>query len=71
MRTLRIQPVGRSAVVGLLAIAMIIASSASNDARVRKTGLAKTPPAKTLAAQQEKPVKLRYYGGPKSPMYPE
>jgi hypothetical protein len=52
-------------VVGLLAIAMI-ACCVTNDAGERKTA-----PAKTAATQQEKPVKLRYHGGPKSPMYPE
>jgi hypothetical protein len=26
---------------------------------------------KASAAPQEKPIKLRYYGGPKSPMYPQ
>jgi hypothetical protein len=66
MRTWSIQSVGRPAVVGLLAIAMIIASCVTNDAVARKT-----TPAKAVATQQEKPVKLRYYGGPKSPMYPE
>jgi hypothetical protein len=40
---------------------MIIAGCVTNDAGARKTAL----------TQQEKPVKLRYYGGPKYPMYPE
>jgi hypothetical protein len=66
MKTWRIKPTGRTAAVGLLATAMIIASCATNDAGARKAA-----PAKTAATQQEKPVKLRYYGGPKSPMYPE
>jgi hypothetical protein len=66
MRTLRFKQAGRPAVVGLLAIAMVVASCVTNDAGARKTALAKS-----VAAQQEKPVKLRYYGGPKSPMYPE
>jgi hypothetical protein len=66
MRTWRIQPVGRPAVVGVLAIAIVIAGCVTNDAGARKAALAKA-----AAAQQEKPVKLRYYGGPKSPMYPE
>jgi hypothetical protein len=65
MRTLRFKRAGRPALVGLLAIA-IVASCVTNDAGARKTALAKS-----VAAQQEKRVKLRYYGGPKSPMYPE
>jgi hypothetical protein len=28
-------------------------------------------PMATSTIQQQKPIKLRYYGGPKSPMYPE
>jgi len=62
---------GRPTVVGLLAIAMIIASCASNDAGTRKAAVTKTVATDTTAARQQKPVKLRYYGGPKSPMYPE
>jgi hypothetical protein len=45
--------------------ALIAASCTSSEAGAHKAGLAKA------AAQQEKPIKLRYYGGPKSPMYPE
>jgi hypothetical protein len=62
---------GRPAMVGLFAIAMIIASCVSNDARTRKAAVTKTAATDATAAQQQKPVKLRYYGGPKSPMYPE
>jgi hypothetical protein len=55
---------------------MIISSCASNDARMRKSAAMKTAATSTAVAdttvmQQEKTVKLRYYGGPKSPMYPE
>jgi hypothetical protein len=62
---------GRPTMIGLLAITMVIASCASNDAGTRKAAVAKTVATDTAAAQQQKPVKLRYYGGPKSPMYPE
>jgi hypothetical protein len=61
-------PSSWSAMVGLLAMALILVSFPSNDA-----GAHKTTRAKAVATQQqkpEKPVKLRYYGGPKSPMYP-
>jgi hypothetical protein len=67
---------GRPTIVGLLAIGMIISSCASNDARMRKSAAMKTAATSTAVTdttvmQQEKTVKLRYYGGPKSPMYPE
>jgi hypothetical protein len=48
------------------AIAVIAAGCSNSDAGARKAALMKAK-----AAPQEKPVKLRYYGGPKSPMYPE
>jgi hypothetical protein len=49
------------AVVGLLAaVALVLAGCASGEAEKRR-GEVQPPP---------KPVKLRYYGGPKSPMYP-
>jgi hypothetical protein len=52
------------------AFAMIAAGSINSDARARKAAATKanTPPVQ--AQQPEKPVKMRYYGGPKSPMYP-
>jgi hypothetical protein len=46
--------------------ALVAASCTSSKAGAHKAGLAKAG-----TAQQEKPIKLRYYGGPKSPMYPE
>jgi hypothetical protein len=52
--------------IGLLAIAIGIAGCASNDAGARKAAVMDA-----TAAQQQTPVKLRYYGGPKYPMYPE
>jgi hypothetical protein len=59
-------PHRRLAVWTAIATTLIIAACAG-DAAARKTG-----PAKAGAAQQQQqpPVKLRYYGGPKYPMYP-
>jgi hypothetical protein len=48
------------------AIAVIAAGCTNSDAGARKAALMKAS-----AVQPEKPVKLRYYGGPKSPRYPE
>jgi hypothetical protein len=59
-------------------IAVIWAGCAASDARARKPAATQVsaPPAQQVSApavqqdQAQKPVKLRYYGGPKSPMYP-
>jgi hypothetical protein len=48
------------------AIAVIAAGCSSSDA-----GSPKAAQMKANAAQQEKPIKLRYHGGPKYPMYPQ
>jgi hypothetical protein len=48
------------------AIALIAASCTYSDAAARKA-----VPMKASTTQQEKPIKLRYYGGPRYPMYPE
>jgi hypothetical protein len=48
------------------AIALIAGGFTCSDAAVRKAA-----PMKASTQQQQKPIKLRYYGGPKSPMYPE
>jgi hypothetical protein len=48
------------------AIVSIAANCAKGDAGARNAVLTK---ASTM--QQQKPIKLRYYGGPKYPMYPE
>jgi hypothetical protein len=48
------------------AIALIVAGCTNSDAGARKAALMKAS-----TAQQQKPIKLRYYGGPKYPMYPE
>jgi hypothetical protein len=44
----------------LIVIALATASCASSG-----------PARQTAQATQQEPVKLRYYGGPKDPMYPE
>jgi hypothetical protein len=49
------------------AIALIMAGCTSSDAVIRKKALTTT----ASSVQREKPVKLRYYGGPKNPRYPE
>jgi hypothetical protein len=49
------------------AIAVIAAGCTDSDAGARKAALMKA----SVAPPQEKPVKLRYYGGPKYPRYPE
>jgi hypothetical protein len=73
MKTLRIEKrLGRPAIAlaGTIAlagaIALIVAGCASGEAAGRKKVLTAAS-----SAQQEKPVKLRYYGGPKYPRYPE
>jgi hypothetical protein len=48
------------------AIALIAGGCTYSDAAVHKAA-----PMKAGTQQQQKPIKLRYYGGPKSPMYPE
>lgn len=55
------------AIIWLLgAVGLIVASCTNTDAGARKAALRDA-----ASAQQQKPVKLRYYGGPKYPMYPE
>jgi hypothetical protein len=53
------------------AIALIAAGCTNSDAGARKAALMKASAAQQDTAQQEKPIKLRYYGGPKYPRYPE
>jgi hypothetical protein len=48
------------------AIVLIMAGCTNSDAGTRKAALMKAS-----MTQQQKPIKLRYYGGPKYPMYPE
>ena len=47
------------------AIAVVAAGCSDSEAGARKAAVVKAN-----AAPPEKPIKLRYYGGPKSPMYP-
>lgn len=47
------------------AIAVIVFGCSNSHAGTHKSALTKDS-----AASQEKPIKLRYYGGPKYPMYP-
>ena len=55
-------------VAGLVgAVAVLVAGCISGSADARKAAQWKSS---TQSQPEEKPVKLRYYGGPKSPMYP-
>jgi len=49
------------------AIAVVLIVWPHSNAAAREVAPAKT---KTDATQKQKPAKLRYYGGPKYPMYP-
>jgi hypothetical protein len=62
--------IGSFAIVLAGAFAMIAAGCISSDARVRKAAVTKESTAPIQSQQPEKPIKMRYYGGPKSPMYP-
>ena len=67
MRTARIKKIFSWWAIGLAsAITLVIAGCTNSDAGARKAALLKAS-----AAPQEKPIKLRYYGGPKYPRYPE
>jgi hypothetical protein len=44
----------------------VIAAGCSDSEAARKAAVVKAN-----AAPQEQPIKLRYYGGPKYPMYPQ
>jgi hypothetical protein len=61
---------GSFAIVLAGAFAMIAAGCISSDARARKAAATKASTAPIQTQQHEKPIKMRYYGGPKSPMYP-
>jgi translation initiation factor 2 alpha subunit (eIF-2alpha) len=68
MDTLRIEKqLSRSAIWLAGAIALVIAGCTSSGAVVRQ----KKALTAANSAQHEKPVKMRYYGGPKYPRYPE
>jgi hypothetical protein len=63
---------GRSAVSLAGAVALTMAASTSSDARAHKAAGLKTALAMATAqvapAPQSKPIRLRYFGGPKSAM---
>lgn len=65
-----VRPLGRSVVWLAGAMALIAAATTFSEARKREVRVAKAY-APATQVQQQKPIKLRYYGGPKSPMYPE
>jgi PBP1b-binding outer membrane lipoprotein LpoB len=52
------------------AFAMIAAGCVNSDARARKAAVTKAGTAPIQNQQPERPIKMRYYGGAKSPMYP-
>ena len=62
--------IGSFAIVLAGAFTMIAAGCINSDARARKAAVSKASAAPIQNQQPEKPIKLRYYGGPKSPMYP-
>ena len=62
--------IGSFAIVLAGAFATIAAGCISSDARARKASATKASTSPIQSQQPEKPIKLRYYGGPKSPMYP-
>jgi hypothetical protein len=66
--------------VGACALIAVTCSNSNAGRRTAPTGASSTKidvgargmaPIAASTAQQQKPIKLRYYGGPKSPMYPE
>ena len=52
--------------IWLTGMMALFITGCTGDAGARKAALMKAS-----AIPQEKPIKLRYYGGPKYPMYPE
>jgi hypothetical protein len=53
------------------AVAMIAAGCADSDARSRRAAVAtKASTAPVQQEQVQKPIKWRYYGGPKGQMFP-
>lgn len=55
---------------GLTAVAMLIAFGSTNSYAYHHRAKAKWVVAKAPVYVAEPNIKLRYYGGPKSPMYP-
>jgi hypothetical protein len=66
MRTSRIEkPLSWPTIWLAGAIALNMAGCTNSDAGARKAALM------NASSAHQKPIKLRYYGGPKYPMYPE
>jgi hypothetical protein len=66
MRTPRIEKLLSWSTIWLAcAIALIMAGCTNSDAGARKAALMNS------SSAHQKQIKLRYYGGPKYPMYPE
>jgi hypothetical protein len=60
----------RALTIGFTAAAMIIAVGSTNSYANTHKAKAKLVAATAPQYVHEQPVKMRYYGGPKSPMYP-
>jgi hypothetical protein len=60
----------RSAIALASAIVFVAAGSTGIGARMRSKA-AKVSTVQQHTIEQQKPIKLRYYGGPKYPMYPQ
>jgi hypothetical protein len=66
------RPFGRPAVWFAGAVALTVAVGISGEASARKATVTKAYGAAVEGhVQPQKPLKLRYFGGPKSVMYPE
>jgi hypothetical protein len=52
------------------AIVLVVVISTSSQAGRRNTPVMRTGTVQQHTLQQQQPIKLRYYGGPKYPMYP-
>jgi hypothetical protein len=66
MKTARIKKGLIGPAVWLASAIAVIAACSNSDA-----GQPKAAQMKATTIPQEKPIKLRYYGGPKYPMYPQ
>jgi hypothetical protein len=63
-----LSPAGRVLTFGFMVAAMVVAAGANGYAHTHRATTKGT--AKMTQSAPEPSVKLRYYGGPKSPMYP-
>jgi hypothetical protein len=66
--------VARAITISFAVAALLAGSSLQSDASHKskwaKAKTVQTPAPVAPAVQPDPPVKMRYYGGPKSPMYP-